>query len=654
MTQLGYPDRIYQRDTTTGGAASKGTGVVPVALSAVTTAGTLYARLSSGGGTRGDVQASYALTPISATGAQTVNVPVAARLGWFQLDLSGDGTTWQNGTVNIGMGDLTFFMGQSLMQGFMANAFDHSTTLVSMGLTPTNYARTYCSSEMGAGYLPTAWEAIQDTPTSNSTSTSAGAAEFSNRMVALTGVNIGLCGVIAGGTSISAWLDGQELATNAKAVMDQTGGKFAITWWFQGHNDASTATQTYQTGLTNIHTWMAAHNSYPNPTGFVTSIPNSNGGYGTFPVNVDGIRQGDTAWCAANGKISLNFNDIQLVSDGTHPTQVGARRMGVHLYRALRPTFGAANNDTGHVLGQPVISGSNITIPFTGAGNLLKVGNPETRWRVAAYGTDGTDSSFDYVINSMAVDNTAKTITLAMATSLTGKNINIRTNPTNKDTQDGSTNVLLNDVLDSDGITYGRQLFFNGYPKRVLSNRTITMTGTSTTAGKFGNTMDVATYALTNQNIMPSRENGRTIEFWVKPAATNPNIILSLGGSWFASTNGFLNFGGFDTASNIATTPVGVWSHIAVVWPANSDNNTRVYVNGVLAYTFDALRVDNQQIGLRTLGGGNVPDALMDEFAIFDSEKYVSNFTPPTAAYTGNEANLVALYHLDTAANSAA
>jgi hypothetical protein len=84
-------------------------------MTAVTVAGTIHARCSSGGVTRGDMQAEFVSTTIAATGAQTVQVSgVDARLGWFYLDILDSSGTWQNGTVLIGMGDLTLASGQSL------------------------------------------------------------------------------------------------------------------------------------------------------------------------------------------------------------------------------------------------------------------------------------------------------------------------------------------------------------------------------------------------------------------------------------------------------------------------------------------------------------------------------------------------------------
>ena len=105
MTQLAAANRIYQRDTTSGGGQGKGQGAVPVTLN-VTRGGPLYARCRSAADGTTIVQAPWiAMVLVTGAGGRTI-AGVDARLGWFYLDLSGDGTTWSLGTTPIGMGAL--------------------------------------------------------------------------------------------------------------------------------------------------------------------------------------------------------------------------------------------------------------------------------------------------------------------------------------------------------------------------------------------------------------------------------------------------------------------------------------------------------------------------------------------------------------------
>ena len=40
-------------------------------------------------------------------------------------------------------------------------------------------------------------------------------------------------------------------------------------------------------------------------------------------------------------------------------------------------------------------------------------------------------------------------------------------------------------------------------------------------------------------------------------------------------------------------------------------------------------------------------DGAVDEVAVWKAVQYTGTFTPPSSAYVGTEANLIALYHLD-------
>ncbi len=82
-----------------------------------------------------------------------------------------------------------------------------------------------------------------------------------------------------------------------------------------------------------------------------------------------------------------------------------------------------------------------------------------------------------------------------------------------------------------------------------------------------------------------------------------------------------------------------------------SGTTVRTFINGVLSdtytTTFTAPVGTPFRIGANP-AGGDVVNGQIDEIAIFNVSRRTSGFTPPTAAYTGSESNLRALYHLDS------
>jgi len=154
MTQFPMAQTPFQKDTYTGGIAGKGSGIYPQVLN-VTNGGTINARFSSGGATRGDLIPAWAAATIGSTGSQTVNIR-ADCLGWHwgYLDIGisdgAGGTTWLNGTTLIALGRLAYANGQSLQSD---KVFKTGTTLAAAGLTSTeqtvaaNWCRILATSE---------------------------------------------------------------------------------------------------------------------------------------------------------------------------------------------------------------------------------------------------------------------------------------------------------------------------------------------------------------------------------------------------------------------------------------------------------------------------------------------------------------------------
>jgi len=133
-------------------------------------------------------------------------------------------------------------------------------------------------------------------------------------------------------------------------------------------------------------------------------------------------------------------------------------------------------------------------------------------------------------------------------------------------------------------------------------------------------------------------------------------IMSGSGGTGFAQIGGTAM--GSGTHAAIAD---GNWHDIELGWDAGSQNGY-FFIDGVLqnsggTHVIPAHGTNPSfQIGMQQLGTQGTPNHFwpgqIAEVASFDTCLHTANFTPPTAAYVGNEANLIALWHLDTNANS--
>ena len=181
-----------------------------------------------------------------------------------------------------------------------------------------------------------------------------------------------------------------------------------------------------------------------------------------------------------------------------------------------------------------------------------------------------------------------------------------------------------------------------------------------------------ATGAATGVDVLPAGST-YTIEGWfISPSvSTGVQALFGIGNrSWLglARNTGQIiapyyagasrNYGG-TTTNGGGTNPVvtdGAWHHVAFV--SNGAAGVSLYLDGVLVAAQEANQV--------TIDPGNTPfqigafnnssiltNGSVDEVAVFNTARYTANFTPPTAPYTGNEAGLLALYHLDGNANAA-
>jgi hypothetical protein len=185
-----------------------------------------------------------------------------------------------------------------------------------------------------------------------------------------------------------------------------------------------------------------------------------------------------------------------------------------------------------------------------------------------------------------------------------------------------------------------------------------TVIGTPTfSAAKFSNGLAApsdANYISLPTGLASSIGLTCTMEAWVSTSASGTiRIAFSFGVSWFGilANNHFGgDWGGFGSVDSGITINNGGQHHVAAVFTATS---LKLYVDGVLGSTTSgSFLLPGASVGNLGRFSGSAGFAwssgTVDEFAVFNIAKYSSTFTPPTSAYTGSEANLIALYHLQS------
>ena len=354
MTQLSAANRVYQRSSKAGGGQGKGSGAIPVTLN-VTKAGTLYARCRSAADGTTILQPAWLVGNIPVANGPVTVSGVDARLGWFFLDLSVDGVTWQNGTVPVGMGRVVTASGQSLAVRLFGDV-SNTGTMASLGVTPDDngavYA-TYSDPSRPASGQTAAWAK----PADGTQYDSAFAAEFLRREIARAGINCGFVGHAVGATAIATWVPGGANNPTLRQRLDEAGG-FEAAIWFHGHSDAGAGTSkaTYKAQLDALFADLAVHNPIFGSafSKLLCAIPNINSGSWGTQVQRDEIRQAHLEWAQANNAIYSIPVDITL-SDGVHQANAGNPRL------AERFSAGLA----GSAVSGPALT---LTTPAYGAG----------------------------------------------------------------------------------------------------------------------------------------------------------------------------------------------------------------------------------------------------------------------------------------------
>lgn len=181
-------------------------------------------------------------------------------------------------------------------------------------------------------------------------------------------------------------------------------------------------------------------------------------------------------------------------------------------------------------------------------------------------------------------------------------------------------------------------------------------------AGKFSTNGLSAGYGTVYGGIVPGCPP-LTMECWIKTStissAAYPCGCGPVGFGMDASGNALVrsqNPGLANLTSSVVITD-GAWHHLAVTVDATGLHN--FYVDGTLAATGTATSWSTQQylnekygFGLRYNGQFSVGtgqfNGIVQEVALWNNIKYTTTFTPPVAAYVGNESNLVGLWHLNS------
>ena len=520
MTQLAERKKNYQRLTETGGGQNNGQGTISVTLSAVTATGPVYARRRSAADGTTITQTPWIAANLSATGAQTVNITgVDVRLGYDYLDLSPDGVTWQNGTVEVGMGGVVAGAGQSLAVRMLGKMPTYTGTNASLGVSIEPNCSVYATYTDTARTVSTP---VWTVPADGSIYDSTFVAEYLRLKVAATGFNWSFVGHARGSQSITAFINSGSETTALRANLQAAGG-FEEFIWFQGHTDSNSgmSNATYQANLTTLFNDLNTRNAARGASyaKFLASVPNINSSSWGTASQIQTIRNAQIDWAAANNAVTVQMRDLDLV-DGVHQSQIGNITIARHFYRASRPRLGLANNDIGPTLNGGARSAGSASVVLSvsmpsGATALVGVGDPTSRFKVFAAGTTTTPLS----IASTVIGATSITLTLASAPVDTQALDVYFTYPPDASNAGQTDMIYDNNASDGDGLTTGRQLM-----PSVAGPVVVAAPGVSdTTAPVLSSPSDNANGSTGASLSITTDEANGTLYWYVSTSATPPS-----------------------------------------------------------------------------------------------------------------------------------
>lgn len=412
----GAANRTYQRSTLTGGGPGTGRGTIPVTVT-MSAPGAVYARTRAANDAI--LQPAWQAATSATTGVLNIT-GIDARLGWFYLDLSGDGQTWSLGSTLVAMGRVILNSGQSQAVRQFAKMPAYSGTNTSLGVTPSPNSSVFARYTDSQRTLNTpAWAVPADGGNYDSTF----ASEFLRLQVAVSEVNCALVGHAVGATAISTWQAGQTNMTDLLAVIQAVGG-FEAFYWHLGSNDAADGTTyaAYQSGLTGVFNAVAGANIARGSDfeKYVTAMATRTSGSPGTVSSITTIRRASRDWSASNSATYLEPHDVVL-EDSVHQGQPGNIVLARHVHRATYPALGLAGSDAGPSLAaasRQVGSGDVVLTTNLIANSLLTmVGAAAPRFSVFAAGDTATPlalaSATPIVITNVA-SPPSSTITLRL------------------------------------------------------------------------------------------------------------------------------------------------------------------------------------------------------------------------------------------------
>ena len=112
------------------------------------------------------------------------------------------------------------------------------------------------------------------------------------------------------------------------------------------------------------------------------------------------------------------------------------------------------------------------------------------------------------------------------------------------------------------------------------------------------------------------------------------------------TTNGYFNVRQGSGTQQTSTTTItdGNWHHLAYT---DTGAAQVLYVDGTSVKTASTTENNAALNNISAFIAGEVASEL-DECAYWNTIHYTANFTPPTSAYVGNEAGLIAVWHFDS------
>lgn len=189
------------------------------------------------------------------------------------------------------------------------------------------------------------------------------------------------------------------------------------------------------------------------------------------------------------------------------------------------------------------------------------------------------------------------------------------------------------------------------------NNLTLTNATFTTTQEKFGTAAISGGFGVTAGNINGSGP-AFAWEGWARMSSIPGAIAVMFANSdigylGIAPSTGFVQGNannGNTTINGSVNVCDGNYHHFAI---SGGETGFRIFVDGVIAATSEVVPTFNLTGSdfcvycLQNSDDFPFTGGIIDEVAVWETDQYQANFTPPTQPYTGNE-GMVALYHLDS------